>query len=299
MEGDVAVQFCATRDLLHRVDRQLQERIATEGQGALILAARQPNGHWGRGFYQPKWTCSHYTLLELKGMGLPPANPLARDTVARILRENIGHDGGLNPGKTVPQSDACVNGMALGYCAYFGAEPTLLTSIVDFLLSQQLPDGGFNCRLNRGGARHSSVHTSIAVIEGVTAYHRCGYDYRVEELMTARAAAIEFILRHGLYRSERTGLPMNPEFTRLHHPARWHYDILRGLHALADAAVPFDPRMRDALEILAQRRLQDGRWTANRGYPGATHLPPTPAGRPDRWITLAAVVVLDTYVHRD
>jgi hypothetical protein len=295
LRGDVAVRFATERDLLHRVDHDLQQRIAHEGYGAALMAARGAGGHWGAGFYQPKWTSSHYTLLELKNAGLVRTNPLARETVALILEEEKGQDGGLEPGKTVRHSDACVNGMALGYAAYFGAAEGDLASIVDFLLAQRLPDGGFNCRLNRTGARHSSVHTTVSVIEGITEYQRSGYAHRLDELLTARSTAVEFLLRHRLYRSERTGEPMNAEFTRLHHPARWHFDILRGLDALADAGVGYDPRLDDAVSVLRGHRRSDGRWAANRAYAGATHVPLTPAGQPNPWVTLMAVRVLDAY----
>ena len=49
LEDDVAVRFQTRRDLLHRNDVQLQERIAREGEGAALLAARHADGHWGRG----------------------------------------------------------------------------------------------------------------------------------------------------------------------------------------------------------------------------------------------------------
>ncbi len=295
LEGDVAVRFQTRRDLLHRDDVHLQERIAREGEGAALLAARHADGHWGRGFYQPKWTSSHYTLLELKNLGLSRRHPSARDTVALILETEKGQDGGLNPSSTVKQSDACVNGMALNYASYFDAEERSLFSIVDFLLGQRLPDGGFNCRLNRTGARHSSVHTTVCVMEGFTEYQRRNYQYRALELRSAQADAIEFLLRHHLYRSERTGRVMNPEFTRLHHPARWHFDVLRGLDALADARTAYDPRMDDALQMVRSRRSADGRWVANRAYPGLTHTTPPQPGQPNRWISLIASRVLNFY----
>jgi hypothetical protein len=53
--------------------------------------------------------------------------------------------------------------------------------------------------------------------------------------------------------------------------------------------------MADALGILRDRRRDDGRWTANRAYPGDTHLPPPRAGLPDRWVTLIALRVLRRY----
>lgn len=126
LDGDVAVAYQATRDLLGRDDPALQARIATEGHGASLLAAQGPEGHWGRGFYEPKWTCSHYTLLELKNLGLHPT-PRPRHAVARILAGGTGPDGGLNPSGTVRASDVCISGMALGCAACFGADTALPT----------------------------------------------------------------------------------------------------------------------------------------------------------------------------
>jgi len=297
LAGDVAVAYVATRDLLGRDEPELQARIATEGTGATILAARGPNGHWGRGFYQPKWTSSHYTLLQLSEIGLSPTHPAARVTVQLILDTEKAGDGGLNPsGRRLP-SDACVNGMALGYASWFGAREEHLRSVVDFLLRERVVDGGFNCRHNRPGARvtHSSLHTTVCVMEGITAYVRSGARYRRDELLAAHASSADFLLRHRLFRSESTGKVIRPEFTRLHVPARWHYDILRGLDSLAAAKIPRDHRMNDALALLRSRRRTDGRWNANRAYPGATHVPDDPPGRPSRWVTLVAERVLVAY----
>lgn len=295
LEQDVGVRFQTRRDLLGHDEPDLQQRIAREGAGAALLSARGVDGHWGGGFYQPKWTSSHYTLLELKNMGLSRDNREAGETVALILREEKGRDGGLNPTRTVTVSDACVNGMALGYASYFGAAEEQLASVVDFLLDQRMTDGGFNCRRNRSGARHSSMHTTVSVMEGITEYDRSGYSYRVAELLDARATCVEFLLRHRLYRSERSGQPIDPEFTRLHHPWRWHFDLLRGLDALTGAGVQQDARMQDALNVLVGRRRPDGRWAANRSYPGTSYLPPVPAGAPSPWITLIALRVLRMY----
>lgn len=295
LSGDVAIQFQTTRDLLHRIDLDLQRRIAEEGEGAALLAARGDSQHWGLSFYRPKWTCSHYTLLDLKNLGLSRTNSVAREVIRLILEREKGRDGGLNPSPALKHSDACINGMALNYAAYFGAAENELSSIIDFLLGQQLSDGGFNCRLNRSGARHSSVHTTLSVFEGISQYRRGGYQHRVAELRRVQEAVVEFFLRHRLYRSERSREPIDEGFTRFHHPARWHFDVLRCLDAFAEAGVRCDPRMEDALGILERRRRADGRWVATRAYPGATHLPAPRAGQPSRWVTLIAMRVLDAY----
>lgn len=139
------------------------------------------------------------------------------------------------------------------------------------------------------------MHSTICFLGGITEYRRRGHDHRVEELAASADGAVEFLLRHRLFRSERTGVVIKPEFTKLHFPARWRYDILRCLDAFRDAGVNHDPRMEDALELLAERRRQDGRWVLNAHYPGATHAVAEPADRPSRWITLQASRVLGRY----
>ncbi len=296
LAGDVAVQYQATRDLLGSETEPLRARIATEGDGAAILAARGADGHWGRGFYQPKWTSTHYTLLELRNLGLPPDEPNARDAVAMVLADQKCLDGGLDPDRRTPRSDVCINGMAVNYCAYFGAETEQLASVIDLVLAQRLPDGGFNCRSNRrAGATHSSVHTTLSVLEGITTYRQTGHRYRLDDLLDAAESSREFLLRHRLYRSEGTGEVIRPEFTRLHHPTRWYYDVLRCLDAFREASFPHDPRMDDALAVIAKRRRSDGRWAAASGYRGQAHVTYPRAGTPNRWVTLVALRVLACY----
>ncbi len=294
MRGDVAVRFQAARDLLGELRPELQQRIATSGSGEAMLAARGQAGHWGRGFYQPKWTSSHYTLLELRELELPQDNPAARETVRRILQEEAGPDGGLDPSPQKRASDACINGMALHYAGWFGADPELTHGVVDFLLAQRLEDGGFNCRRNRSrSCTHSSVHTTVCVMEGFTTMLDQGYAYRADDLQTAVTSSAEFLLDHRLFRSHRTGEVIHPELTRLHHPTRWHYDILRALRALAAAGVPQQPGMDDALELLVRARGRRGRWRG-RAYAGDTHVRAHPEDR-SRWLTLGALRVLRRY----
>ncbi len=293
--GDVALAYQVHRDLLSTERADLRERISNEGVGAALLAARGPQGHWGDGFYQPKWTCTHYTLLELMGLGLAPEHPVATQVVADTLGSLKGPDGGVNPSGTIKASDVCINGMVLSYASYFGADEPSLRSVLDFVLAQRMADGGFNCRSNRSGALVSSVHTSVSVLEGLTAYRQAGHRYRADEVSATIAATVEYFLEHHLYRRISTGEVMRAEFLRLHHPTRWYFDVLRGLDALRGAGVPPDPRMADALTVLRSRRRPDGRWAANRGYAGHTHVPEPRAGTPNRWITLTALRVLAVY----
>lgn len=244
------------------------------------------------GFYQPKWTSSHYTLLDLRNLGISPDIVLIRETINDIIKESKGADGGINPSGTISKSDVCINGMFLNYASYFRAAEEDLRSVVDFILSQQLLDGGFNCRFNRKGARHSSLHSTLSVIEGIREYSKHGYGYRLDELKKKEAESREFILVHKLFRSHRTGDIIDKRMLMLSYPSRWRYDILRALDYFQYAGVDFDNRMGDALDVLIKKRRRDRTWPLQARHAGKTHFEMETVGRSSRWNTLRALRVL-------
>ena len=185
--------------------------------------------------------------------------------------------------------------MFLNYASYFGETESELRSIVDFLVGQQMADGGFNRFSNRRGAKHSSLHSTISVLEGFCQYRKNGYGYRVAELDRIAEDCLRFILLHKLFKSDRTGEIINPDFLKLPHPWRWKYNILRALDGFRSCAVPWDDRMQDAVEELARRRGKDGRWRAMATHPGAVHVTMEKVGQPGRWNTLIALRVLCHY----
>lgn len=295
LNGDVSIQYQVQRDLLGTNDLLLQQRIETEGWGRIILSKRETNGQWGRGFYQPKWISSHYTLLELKNLAIRNSVPEIRQTVEKIIAEEKGADGGINPSSGTILSDVCVNGMFLNYACYFGASEVDLKSVVDFLIGQQMGDGGFNCHSNRKGAVHSSLHTTLSVLEGILEYSRNGYAYRMNELLQMEAESREFILQHQFYKSDKTGRIIDSKMTRFSYPCRWRYDVLRALDYFQDARISFDNRMEDALELLLKKRNKENKWLLQAKHPGQSHVEMEIPGKTSRWNTLRALRVLQHF----
>lgn len=295
LEGDVAIRFQAFRDLRGELKPDLQQRIKNEGWGKAFLEKRNANGHWGQKYYQPKWISTHYTLLDLKNLNIEPEVPLIQETIMRVLATEKGPDGGILPIGSTRQSDVCVNGMFLNFASYFKAEEEKLVSIVDFLLSQRVADGGFNCRSNRQGCVHSSLHSTLSVAEGIFEYHRNGYAYRLPELLDAATSAREFILMHRLYKSDKTGAVIDPKMTMLSYPCRWRYDVLRALDYFQSAGVAYDPRMDDAIQLLYEKRRTDGKWPLQARHPGQVHFDMEKPRQPSRWNTLRALRVLSRY----
>jgi hypothetical protein len=292
LEGDVSIQYQVYRDLLATEKPDLQGRIATEGWGAQFLSFRKKAGHWGQRFYQPKWISTHYTILDLKNLAITQNNKEIRQSIAQVIQNLKGPDGGILPIGAEKKSDVCVNGMFLNYASYFLTNEDDLRSIVDFLLAEHMKDGGFNCYSNTKGAKHSSMHSTISVVEGIFEYVKSGYKYRLEELQDAAEKSKEFLLQHRLFRSDRTGNVIDKKMLMLSYPSRWRYDILRALDYFQFAGVNYDPRIQDALDVLKKKRRKDNRWPVQAKHSGQTHFDMEKTGGPSRWNTLRALRVL-------
>jgi hypothetical protein len=287
LEGDVSIQYQVWRDLLDADKKNLQARITNEGWGMKILSKRKSDGHWGDRFYQPKWISTHYTLLDLRNLNLPSGNETVKETIEQVIQNNRADDGGIRLGPSTSQnSDICVNGMFLNYASYFKTAEIKLQSVIDSILAEIMPDGGFNCRTTRSGAIHSSLHSTISVLEGFTEFQKAGYTYRKKEISEAINTGLEFILIHRLFLSDRTGQIIDKNFLKLTYPCRWKYDILRAMDYFQYAGIKWDDRMTEALAYLNKKRNKDGTWNVQAAHTGQVHVIMEKAGKSSKWNTL-------------
>jgi hypothetical protein len=292
ISGDVSIAYQVSRDLLNVNQHdliKLQSRIATEGWGKQFLNLRQKNGLWGGGLYLPKWTSAHYTLLDLKNLGFPKGTREVDESASLILDSARGKNGGISYSRQF--SDVCVNGMILNFDSYFLGAHQSLNDIIDYLLNTKMSDGGWNCRYLKGDT-HSSLHSTLSVLEGLLEFERSGNNYRLQEIKKARKSGIAFLLSHHLFRSRHTGAVIDPKMLQLSYPARWRFDILRALDYLRDANIPYDARMEDALKIIEEKKQADGRWNLQTRHIGAFHFEMEKVGEPSRWNTMRALRVL-------
>jgi len=158
-----------------------------------------------------------------------------------------------------------------------------------------MPDGGFNCRTTRSGATHSSLHTTLSVLEGIIAFQKAGYTYRMKDLQRVRESAEEFILVHQLFISDHTGEIIKKDFLKLAYPCRWRYDILRALDYFQYANSKWDERMEKAINVIQKKRKNNGTWSLQAAHPGLVHFIMEEAGKPSRWNTLRAMRILEHF----
>ncbi|MCX5776015.1 MAG: hypothetical protein NTV44_06695 [Firmicutes bacterium] len=295
LSSDVSIQYETQRDLLDAPEstlKTLQKKIALEGWGARLLSFRDRHTRlWGNGIYSPKWTSTHYTLLELKNMGIDPAIPEYSESTEILLHTMWHHQGKVR--KTRHQ-DMCVTAMILDIAAYAHIQCPEINEMVDYILEHQYHDGGWNCAWERGD-EHSSLHTTISVLEAFRDYEKYGYSYKLPLVKKAVPKGAEFILKKHLFKAEHTGEVINPHMITLSYPCRWHYDILRAMDYFASIKFPFDLRMSEALDIIISKRSKTGHWPVQDRYSGTTHFLMERTGGDSHWNTLRVLRVLRFY----
>jgi hypothetical protein len=300
LDSDPAIRWQVMRDLTDEppeVADAERARVAVEGWGAQLLALQDADGRWDGGTYRPgwvdeskpffdAWTATHFSLQLLRDFGLDAAAPEARHALG-LVRDNVrwdANDARYFDGETEP----CINGIALAIGAGFG-QP--VDGIVDRLLDDELDDGGWNCWAEYG-AKVSSFHTTICVLEGLLAWELAGG--RSPEVASSRRRGEEYLLRRGLFRARSTGKVVDPRFTMFSFPVRWYYDVLRGLDYFRSTAMPPDERCAEAVDLVLRRRRTDGRWALENTHQGPTLFRMEgPDGSPSRWNTLRALRVLE------
>jgi hypothetical protein len=288
LDSDPAIRWQVLQDLTSGPAREVaaeRSRVATEGWGAKLLARQSSTGAWPGG----QWDLvTLWSLVVLKDLGLDPASKPARKMIDRVRKGLSFKPLGNRPflhGETEP----CINGRILGVGAYF-QEPHQL--LADQLLSEQLPDGGWNCEAPK--SRRSSFHTTICVLEGLRDYQLVVPESPA--VTKARRRAENYLLERQLFRSLRTGKIIDTRWLRFSYPTFWHYDVLRGLDYFRSAGRKPEPRMQAAIEVVIQRRHQNGRWPLNLLH--AERIPlkmETAVASASRWNTLRALRVLRWY----
>ncbi len=300
MEGDAAIRWQTLRDLLGASQAEWQaerQRTLDSGWGAQLLALQDAAGTWAEALYAPKWTSTTYTLLALIDIGLPPECAAARHGARLLLDRMLGETCDAAFALRLKDSDRCIVGMLLQIAVYFGIDDDRVEAIVDNLLGEVMPDGGWNCRKGRKMSgrpvpHHSSFHTTFNVLDGLGEYMEHGKDHRRDQVLAAEQAALALMLEHRLVYSDHTGQVIRSDFTRLVYPYRWHYSLLRGLEAFARLGASHDSRLQDGIDLLLARRQPDGVWRLEHKYAAKEFFNMEPVGKPSRWVTLRALRVL-------
>jgi hypothetical protein len=227
-----------------------------------------------------KWGGAHWRLFALAELGVTVETPGAAGPIQGAFELVL--DWLMSPGRRrrIQPIDgryrncSSQEGAALWAACTLGvSDATALRTIAERLILWQWPDGGWNCDV-RPEASHASFNESWMPVRGLVAFRTAARTAsEVAGLDAAIDASVEFFLRHRVVESERSGELANDHIAWLRWPPYWHYALLPGLRAIADAGRLSDPRAVVALRRLVAQRSDDGHWWPDGRYwkgPGST-----------------------------
>jgi hypothetical protein len=332
LQGDPAIRWQVLRDLLDASEVEVateRARVEHEGWGARLLALRGADGLWADGACFPgtaefaaataralaageppppfpsdpaepaeaatdgadpgqPWTATYPVLLDLCHLGVAPDSPVMQQTADLVARNCRWEYDGLPffDGEV----DCCINAGTILIGTYLGVD---VSSLVQRLVADQMPDGGWNCWAQTRPAP-SSFASTLDVVDALLRWER--QTGGSEEVSRARRGGEEYLLRRHLFRSLRTGEVVNPQWASFSHPPRWHYDLLKATDYFARRGGRPDPRLAEATDLVRAKRQPNGRWLLENTHAGAVHFRfEEPDGTPSRWNTLRALRVLRWY----
>lgn len=305
LDSDPSIRWQVMRDLLDEpADAVAAERalIATEGWGARLLALQDQRGYWGGDEYgmRGERTSTTWTLHLLRRLGIDPYAPETRAVIERV-RDGVTWREFDDLPYFHGEVEECINGGVLALAAYFGELGQGSDRIIERLLGERLPDGGWNCDPIEE-SQVSSFDSTLCVLEGLLAYERtsgtAGGPSPEEEaaVREARHRGEEYLLERSLFKRRSTGEVANERYLTFAFPPYWFYDVLRALDHFREVGGWPDPRLADAIAVVLEQRGDDGRWPASAPRRGEVHFAVEASeGEPSRWNTLRALRVLRWY----
>ncbi len=306
--------------------RKTRETIGQKGWAAQYFSKQKEGTFWGSAVscYVPKFSSCAWRLVVLADLGVSGEDRRVRNCIDHYFSLHNVESGGFSIRERHPPKEAkdwqfqphvCATGNMVRTLAKLGySSDDRVIKAAEWLVGKQLADGGWNCAPQ---GKHGSFTATVQPIWGLNEMdiQRNGGAFR-----EAVKKGDEFLLKHRVYKSERDDSAVLFDFLKTHYPMHYLYDFLHGLRILTETGIRDDPRTNDAIMVLMAKRLPGGTWplegvyrgwrydhpihgteTVNRpeerdlvteGW-GAEHaIQLEEAGKPSKWITLQALLVL-------
>jgi len=325
-----SVRYLALRELLgHSADDPTvlatRADIARSPAMERIFSHQAADGAWGdpENPYLPKYRSTYWTVMLLGYLGMSREDERVQRAVEFVFRfqqpnggfAEYGREGARQEylyvarsrqarGKAAPDEQtfltdlvhqmtlSCLTGNVVSALLRLGydGDPRVWRAI-DWLAGIQTPDGGWLCPYWKAHVRdrHSCFSGTLCALE---AFSEIPESRRTQAWQEAAARGAEFLLMHHLYRADHHDWKViKPDWLRLSFPFFWGYSTLRALWILTRLGYR-DERMQDALAVLSQKRLEDGRWPLESTPWGRMQVNLERKGEASKWLTLMAWYVL-------
>jgi hypothetical protein len=322
-----SIRYFTLRDILGKSENDTQvlkakHAIPDSQTVKKILQKQKLRGYWEESSspYLPKYKSSYWQIMTLGQLGLDRNDERIKKACDHIFQFQL-EEGGfasqtcgtalreynwlLKKGKKLPPYDqwassiifeqqlSCLTGNMVAALIRLGYEnDSRVNKAVKWLVEIQNKDGGWLCPYWRAHIKdkHGCFYGTICPLE---AFSEIRQENQTDEMKKTIENAAEFLLMHRLFKADHHDYKViNQYWLKSSFPWFYGYNILRGLDVLTKLGYVKDERLNDAVEILLQKRQDNGTWVLENAPIGRMQTNIEAKGKPSKWITLIALRVL-------
>jgi hypothetical protein len=288
-----SIRYRTLRRLLDRPQadpdvRRAQAEMRSQGPVPAILANQTQQGSWrgDRGYYSPKYTSTHWSLLllaELEADAGDARLPRGADFMLKATERDLERGQGRGRGGI-----SCFWGNLLRYSLHAGlvGDPRL-QPVVGYLVRDALA-GDWRCGYSEG------LPCAWGAARGLWGLAALPGPLRSPEVEQAIAQGLAFLLeRHRLAEADYPAADgAGPLWFRLNFPLFYQADILFVLGVLSELGALGHPEAQPALAWLTGKRLANGRWRGTSPLRRWTYAELGGREETDRWVSLQSAILL-------
>jgi len=326
-----SVRYFTLRDIFGRREtdsevREAKAAIPTSKVIVKMFSKQSSDGYWEdpNNPYHPKYKTTYWQIMILGQLGIDKSHERVQRSCEFILNLQL-EEGGFSSytrkralaeydwmrsraalkEKLIPDPESwtqslviehqysCLTGNVCAALLRVGYDTdSRLKKALNWLVKIQNRDGGWLCPYWKAHIKdtHSCFYGTICPLE---AFSEVSNENRTLEMRLAIERGAEFLLMHRLFKADHHGYRViNRQWLKLSFPWFYGYNVLRGLSVLTKLGYTEDERLKDALELLLQKRRKDGTWLLENAPMGRMQANIETVGKPSKWITLNALRVL-------
>jgi prenyltransferase beta subunit len=326
-----SVRYFTLRDLLDRTenDSELEEAkaaISTSKVVAKMLSKQKSDGYWEHpdSPYLPKYKSTYWQVMILGQLGMDKNDKRVQRACGFIFNLQL-NEGGFSAytrkqalarydwmrtrivlkEEMQPEPEdwvqsivkehqySCLTGnicTAMLRMDYWN--DSRLDKALNWLVKIQNSDGGWLCPYWKAHIKdvHSCFYGTTCSLEAFSEVPKTNCSSAMKHAIEKGA---EFLLMHKLFEADHHGYKViNQRWLKFSFPWFYEYHVLRGLLVLTKLGYIEDERLIDAVEVLLQKRRQDGTWLLDSAPIGRMQANIETVGKPSKWVTLNALKVL-------
>lgn len=287
--------------------------VMSTGPVPAILEAQETEGYWvkpGPGYF-PQYRGTPWAVTMLGQLGADGADPRVMRGCQYVLEHAIDKNGAFSIHATPSGAILCLNGHLLATLIHLGwlgdervrralewmarvvtgegvAPPEEKEAPLRYLKSGT-SGPGFCCGYN---AKKPCAWGAVNVM---LAFSRLPQDARTPLIQKAIDTGLEFLFSKDPAVADYPmgqGTKPSGNWFRFGFPLFWVTDVLQNLAVLASFGYAADPRLSAAMDLVAGKQDEQGRWKMEHSYNGKTLVDIEEKGKPSKWVTLRALSVL-------